>query len=110
MRKNGATLTLYGPDRKGSFAEIDKMISEYKINDFVFKKDGIFDQEKEDVLINSSVFVLTSRLEGQPIALLEACAYGLPVLVTPGTNVSDEVESFNCGWVANLSGERKCIL
>lgn len=105
MRKNGATLTLYGPDRKGSFSEIDKIISEYKINDFVFNKDGIFDQEKEEVLKKSSVFVLTSRLEGQPIALLEACAYSLPVLVTPGTNVSEEIERFNCGWVASLSGE-----
>lgn len=105
MRKNGATLTLYGPDRKGSFSEIDKIISEYKINDFVFNKDGVFDQEKEEVLKKSSVFVLTSRLEGQPIALLEACAYSLPVLVTPGTNVSEEIERFNCGWVASLSGE-----
>lgn len=105
MRKNAATLTLYGPDRKGSFVEIDKMISEYKLDDFVFNKEGIFDQEKEEVLRNSSVFVLTSRLEGQPIALLEACAYGLPVLITPGTNVSDEVIKFNCGWVANLSAK-----
>lgn len=105
MRKHGATMTLYGPDRKGSFEEIDKIISEYQIDDFVFNKDGIFDQEKEEALRNSFVFVLTSRLEGQPIALLEACAYGLPVLITPGTNVADEVIKFNCGWVANLSAE-----
>jgi len=105
MRKYGATLTLYGPDRKGSFIEIEKMISEYKIGDFVFNKEGVFEQEKDEVLRNSSVFVLTSRTEGQPIALLEACAYGLPVLITPGTNVADEVIKFNCGWVANLSAE-----
>lgn len=105
MRKNRATLTLYGPDRKGSFTEIDKIISKYKIDDFVCNKDGVFDEEKEKTLKNSTVFVQTSRTEGHPIGLIEACAHGLPVLVTPGTSVSKEVQSFNCGWVASLSGE-----
>lgn len=105
MRASGSTLTLYGPDRKGSFMEIDKIISKYKIDDFVSNKDGIFDVEKEKVLKNSTVFVQTSRTEGHPIGLIEACAHGLPVLVTPGTRISKEVQGFNCGWVASLSGE-----
>ena len=105
MRASGATLTLYGPDRKGSFAEIDKIISKYKIDDFVCNKDGIFDEEKERILKSSTVFVQTSRTEGHSIGLIEACAHGLPVLVTPGTNISKEVQSFNCGWVASLAGE-----
>ncbi|HHX22570.1 MAG TPA: glycosyltransferase, partial [Thermoanaerobacterales bacterium] len=105
MRASSATLTLYGPDRKGSFTEIDKIISKYKIDDFVCNKDGVFDEEKEKTLKNSTVFVQTSRTEGHPIGLIEACAHGLPVLVTPGTSVSKEVQSFNCGWVASLSGE-----
>ena len=105
FRKNGATLTLYGPDLNGSFAKINKMISDFNISDFVFNKDGIFGQEKERVLKSESVFVLTSRLEGQPLSLLEACAYELPVLVTPGTNVSKEVLDFECGWVASQSKE-----
>lgn len=105
FRKNGATLTLYGPDLNGSFAKINKMISDFKIGDFVFNRDGIFGQEKERVLESADVFVLTSRLEGQPLSLLEACAYELPVLVTPGTNVSKEIIDFECGWVAVQSEE-----
>jgi len=105
MREKDATLTLYGPDRKGSFKKIDKMIQEYKIDDFVFNKEAIFDHEKERVLKSSSVFVLTSRSEGHPVALLEACAYGLPVLITPGTSVSDEVLKYNCGWVSEQTAE-----
>ncbi|HFI0331208.1 TPA: glycosyltransferase [Streptococcus suis] len=44
-------------------------------------------------------------MEGQPLSLSEACAYGLPILITPGTNVSKEVLDFNLGWVANQTKE-----
>ena len=46
------------------------------------------------------MFVLTSRFEGQPVSLTEAFSYGLPVLVTPGTNFADIVSENRCGWTA----------
>ncbi len=47
------------------------------------------------------MFVLTSRYEGQPVAVLEAWANGCPALLTPGTNMSDETIKNNCGWIAD---------
>ena len=36
------------------------------------------------------------------MGLLEALSYGLPCLVTEGTNMAKEIENFNAGWVADI--------
>jgi glycosyltransferase involved in cell wall biosynthesis len=54
-------------------------------------------------LLNSDVFILTSRFEGHPMALIEALSYGLPCLITRGTNMLEEVQDANAGWVCEIS-------
>ena len=51
------------------------------------------------------IFVLTSRFEGHPMGLIEALSYGLPSLVTTGTNMAKEIESNNAGWIAETEIE-----
>lgn len=50
------------------------------------------------VLSDADLFCLTSRFEGHPIAVLEALSYGLPCLLTPGTNMAREVSVGKAGW------------
>lgn len=50
--------------------------------------------KKAAALGAADAFVLASRSEGMPIAVLEAWAYGLPVLMTPECNLP---EGFDCG-------------
>jgi glycosyltransferase involved in cell wall biosynthesis len=52
------------------------------------------------LMSDARLYVQTSRYEGLPIALLEAMSLGRPVLVTPETNIADEVRAAGAGIVA----------
>ena len=61
--------------------------------------------DKESAFEEGDVFILTSRYEGMPMAVLEALSYGLPCLLTQQTNVTEIIENKNCGWVTETSIE-----
>lgn len=105
MREKKISLSIYGPDHEGGRALISKMINDFNINDIVSLNQGLFGEEKVNQLIQSDVFIQTSRFEGQPLGVMEAMAYGVPVIVTPGTNMADEVKDNNCGWKTELYAE-----
>ena len=62
-------------------------------------------KEKEEVLLNTDIFIQTSRHEGMPLGILEALSYGIPCLATEGTNLGTIIENNNAGWYANNSIE-----
>ena len=53
----------------------------------------VFGEEKEALLRSAEAFVLPSLSEGLPMSVLEAWAYGLPVVMTPECNLP---EGFAC--------------
>jgi glycosyltransferase involved in cell wall biosynthesis len=103
LEKNYCKIHIYGPDDNGSTNELNKSIEKYGLNRIVFLHEGIYDEEKRSALIDSDFFILTSRTEGHPVALIEALSYGVPALVTTGTNMADEIIDFNAGWVAETN-------
>jgi len=60
---------------------------------------------KTDLLQGTDVFLHTSRYEGHPMAVLEALSFGIPCLLTPNTNVAEEVAAAGAGWEVALSPE-----
>ncbi len=98
------TLDIYGPQRY-DYNKIDDYISEHQLKNIVMLHNEITGAEKEQILLDSDLFVLTSRFEGHPMGLVEAIAYGLPSLVTPGSNMADEIQTNDCGWVCKKSAE-----
>lgn len=100
LREESFTLDVYGP-KEQDYAKIEELISKYEVNDIVALKGEISGDAKEKVLLDADLFVLTSRFEGHPMGLIEALTYGLPVLVTPGSNMSEEIASETAGWVAD---------
>jgi len=50
-------------------------------------RNAVYGLEKESLLLTASIFALTSWSEGQPFAVLEALAHGLPVLLSDRCNI-----------------------
>lgn len=61
-----------------------------------------FRRDVEDILARARVFVLTSAIEGLPIAITEAMASGLPVVVTDVGEVRDLVRDGENGYLVRV--------
>ncbi|QTL92802.1 Mannosylfructose-phosphate synthase [Aeromonas jandaei] len=90
-------LSFYG---KGSAKEESILIKKIKDLNFpsVSFEGPLYGQEKYDMFNKKDIFILTSRYEGFPMAVLEALDSGLPCLVTKGVNMTSIIQGSNIGW------------
>lgn len=100
LKANNFKINIFAPASQNDNDNIQEMITARKLNDIIFKHGGIYGAEKEEVLLDSDLFILTSRFEGHPMGLIEALSYGLPCLVTEGTNMAEEICLTDSGWTA----------
>lgn len=98
MRENKIKLNIYGPNKNNETVKISKTIKKYGVEDLIILGDAVFGEEKTSLIENSDVFIQTSRSEGMPMGILEALSYGMPVIITRGTSLVDEVNQYNCGY------------
>lgn len=98
LEKYNCVISIYGPSEEKANSKLSRLINKYKLEKFIHLKDGVYGQQKEDIILNSDFFIMTSRTEGHPVALIEALSYGVPCFVTQGTNMATEVNKFNAGW------------
>ena len=96
---HNATLEIIGggEDQKGLEALAEKLgISERVI--FHGKR---FGQEKFDIIRRFDLFLHTSRMEGFPMAILEAAAMGIPCLSSKATNINRFIADHAAGFPYN---------
>lgn len=87
-----AVLSLGG---EGDFSAINQRISELDIKAWVELPGWVVGDEKEALLRTADAFALPSHVEGLPVSMLEAMAYGVPVVVSrvgsvPGVVIDGE--------------------
>ena len=75
------------------------------LNELVILNFPVFQDGKENVLLESDVFIQTSRTEAMPMGILESLSYGLPCLITEGTALGDYIRNYNAGWVAQTNAQ-----
>ena len=91
-------LLIAGPDKRNYKIEIQEMINKFNLNNYVTFLGMIKNEKKKEVLHISDFFVLPSYQEGDSIAVKEAMASSLPVIITPACHFP-EVSNLNAGLI-----------
>jgi glycosyltransferase involved in cell wall biosynthesis len=98
-------LVIAGPDFQGGLDELKQLSASLGVAQSVQFIGPVPAASKHALISSARLFVHTSRWEGMPFALLEALAAERPVLVTPGTNLTQEIESYGAGWIGDETPE-----
>jgi len=103
----GQRLMLVGPAEPGILPQLHQHCSHLRLT--VGREVTIYPavrgSAKWELFKSAYVFVHPSRNEGIPRSVLEALALGLPVVVTPETNLGTIVEKMQAGWCVPSTGD-----
>lgn len=93
----------YGNEDDIDIVETKRQIA--SLSELVSYEGPAHGDKKEEVLINSDIFILTSPSEGMPMGVLEALSHGVPCILTSGTNMAEDVVEAGAGWKSELDAE-----
>ncbi len=88
-QKPSWVLAIAGWDQGGHEAELKELCRREKMEESVVFLGPKFGEEKAACYRNCDAFILPSFSEGLPMVILEAWAYGKPVLMTPECNLPE---------------------
>jgi glycosyltransferase involved in cell wall biosynthesis len=95
----GAHLAIAGNDEDNYRVILDRLASRHGVYDRVTFTGAVYGEEKRKLLEAATLFVLPSYSENFGIAVLEAMAAGVPVVVTPEVGLAGEVKKSGAGVV-----------
>lgn len=96
-----------GPDEQHTLRQLQELCRKHGITEQVRFLPFVGEDEKQQLLLETDVFVLPSRTENFGLAAGEAMAFGLPVLVTSATPWGESFRQADQapGWVAEPEAE-----
>jgi glycosyltransferase involved in cell wall biosynthesis len=93
------SLTIVGPGDEVYIAKIRSLINSLNLNSYVSILEPVFgNMQKINIFNNHDIFLLPSFEEADSIALKEALAYGVPVVISKQCRLND-VEDYHCGVI-----------
>ena len=105
LKENKCQIEIFGPDYAGRYENVERLIRENEVQDIISLNHEIVGDEKINKLLDSDIFMQTSRFEGMPLGILESLSYGLPCLVTRGTTLGEQVAESGSGWMAETNAD-----
>ena len=105
-RCDDCVLVIAGPDNEGYSAVVKQWIREEGIEDQVLFPGMLYGVEVLETLVDADIFALPSYTENFGIAVVEAMACGLPVIISDKVNIWREVAESGAGKVAPCFAER----
>ena len=78
-------------------AKLELLIADNQVSDIVLLNGPVNGQSKADAFLKSQFYIQLSRTEGFPTSVLEALAYGLPIIVTEGTTWKETANNKGIG-------------
>ncbi|MFQ6067361.1 MAG: glycosyltransferase, partial [bacterium] len=97
-------LVIVGPD-SGYLFQLKRVISQLQIEDRVLFTGPLYDRAKLEAYVDADVFVLPSVYEASPDTVLEACACGIPVVMTDRCGIA-EIFGGEAGFVVPYDEEQ----
>lgn len=82
-------IDLVGWNHEGCKAELEKIVSENRLEDKVVFHGGLFGKDKQSMYANADGYILPSHGEGLPMTVLEAWSWKLPVVMTPECHIPE---------------------
>lgn len=79
---------------------LQKLVTQYNLSNYVSFPGFVTGRDKNLLLQGADIFALPSHSENFGIAVAEAMAAGLPVIITPGVQIAPEVAAANAGIIA----------
>ncbi len=110
LLNNKIKIYFYGIGSDEDNNKLKFMIKEYKLDNIVKICGPIYDDEKRKTIVSCDYFIQLSRLEGQPLGVMEALMLGIPSIVSDGTTFGSFVEENNCGYRCNSNSDFKEII
>jgi len=96
--KNISSLIMAGD---GEIEQARNLVTTFNLEDYIKLPGWIGSHERDILLTEADVFVLPSYNEGLPLAMLEAMAWELPVIVTPVGGIPEIVTQSENGLIVN---------
>ncbi len=98
-RREDVHLVIAGPDNEGWGAQVRTWLSKEGVLDRTTFTGMLLGADKLAVLGDASIFVLSSYSENFGLAVIEAMAAGLPVIISDKVNIWREVQAGGAGRV-----------
>lgn len=90
---DGWIIDIVGWPQEGFDQKLNAIVNKYSLQEYVIFHGGLFGEAKERMYATSDAYILPSHGEGLPMTVLEAWAWGLPVIMTPQCNIPEGFES-----------------
>lgn len=84
---------LIGPDYKSNAMKYKRLAESLKVTDAFYWTGPLYNQDKYDAMASSDCYIMASDSEGFSMAIIDAMASALPMILTSGCNmkyISDE--------------------
>jgi glycosyltransferase involved in cell wall biosynthesis len=94
-------LTMAGPDWYGQLESLLKKCAALDVRRYIEYVGEVARDKLASFFSSVDLLLIPSRYEGFPLVFGEACQYGCPVVVTPGSNVADYVRDNQVGFVVD---------
>lgn len=105
-QRDDVHLVLAGPDNEGYEGQVRRWLAEERVLNRVTFTGMILSEEKLAALRDADVFVLPSYTENFGIAVVEAMACGLPVVISNKVNIWREVAKAEAGIITDCDASQ----
>ncbi|WP_294324245.1 glycosyltransferase [uncultured Chryseobacterium sp.] len=95
-------LIIVGNDEFNYQKRVEEMIKELQLSNFIFIVEPQIGLNKFNAFDASNFFILPSYSEGSPMVVVDALAYGLPVITTKSSSWRDLV-NYECGYWVDIN-------